>query len=75
MKAANVLTISDLARAVGVAACTLRRYEKEGVLRPARDSTGRRLYEPADVQRVRRIVAERRALQGPGLRRTAEAAT
>jgi DNA-binding transcriptional MerR regulator len=46
-------TISDAARLLGVSKASLLLYEKAGVVRPSRDSQGRRLYLPDDVQRVR----------------------
>lgn len=47
-------TISVAARLVELHPQTLRRYEEEGLVSPARIS-GRRLYSQRDVQLVRRI--------------------
>jgi DNA-binding transcriptional MerR regulator len=64
----QMLTISAFAREVSVTPGTLRRYEREGLLTAARDSSGRRLYRVADVERVRKLVERRRASRGSGLR-------
>lgn len=45
------LTVGELARRLGVHAATLRGWEVEGILRPARSrSTGARQYGPPDVR-------------------------
>lgn len=45
------LTVSELARRLGVHAATLRAWESAGILRPARDrATGYRRYGPTDVR-------------------------
>jgi DNA-binding transcriptional MerR regulator len=49
----SIQTISAAARDVGVAAETLREYERRGVVAPLRDSTGRRLYSAADIEAAR----------------------
>ena len=47
------LTIGQIARQVGVAASTLRYYERAGLLRPARRSAaGYRLYDQAAVEQL-----------------------
>ena len=48
--------ISVAARLVGVAAHTLRSYEKADLLRPARTSGNVRLYSDADLHLARRII-------------------
>ncbi|TDC47221.1 MerR family transcriptional regulator [Jiangella ureilytica] len=45
-------TISEVAERTGVTAHTLRYYERIGLLDVPRDSAGRRLYTPDDVDRV-----------------------
>jgi MerR family transcriptional regulator, heat shock protein HspR len=48
---------------------TLRKYERAGLLRPARQSGNQRLYSNADLRRLRRIryLVERRGLNVAGL--------
>ena len=53
--------ISVAARLIGVHAQTLRAYEREGLVEPARSSGGVRLYSDADIDRlhlVRRLIDE-----------------
>lgn len=64
-----LLTISGAAVQVGVGPSTLREYERLGLLRPARDSGGRRLYTAGDVVRAREVLKERKAARGSGLRK------
>jgi hypothetical protein len=45
----TLLTISAAARLVGRSASTLRAWERRGLLHPARDSAGRRLYRASQV--------------------------
>jgi DNA-binding transcriptional MerR regulator len=63
-----LMTISDAAAEVGVGAATLREYERLGLLRPARDSVGRRIYTSDDVDRAREVLKQRKAARGSGLR-------
>jgi DNA-binding transcriptional MerR regulator len=49
--------ISELAELTGVSARALRHYEDQGLLLPARDSSGYRDYSESDVVRVARIRA------------------
>jgi len=59
------LTVSQLARRAGVAADTVRYYERVGLLpAPARTAAGYRQYDQAAVERLRLI----RAAQAAGLR-------
>jgi DNA-binding transcriptional MerR regulator len=46
---ARSLSIGDVAQRLGVSVDTLRYYEKEGLVTPARDPAGRRRYGAADV--------------------------
>jgi molybdopterin-binding protein len=46
------LLIGDAARAIGVSADTLRRWERAGKLRTRRDAAGRRRIPPAEVRRL-----------------------
>ena len=45
----SLLTIGAVARATGYAADTLRRFARTGVVAPARDSIGRRLFTQRDI--------------------------
>jgi MerR family transcriptional regulator/heat shock protein HspR len=47
--------ISVAARMVGMHAQTLRYYERAGLLTPSRSQGRRRLYSPADIDRLREI--------------------
>jgi MerR family transcriptional regulator, heat shock protein HspR len=47
--------ISVAARMVGMHAQTLRYYERAGLMEPSRSSGKRRLYSPADIERLREI--------------------
>ena len=50
-----VYVISVAARIVGVHAQTLRTYEREGLLHPARSQGGARMYSEEDIDRLRLI--------------------
>jgi len=52
--------VAEAARAAGVAPSTLRLWEAQGLLAPARRASGQRLYSAADVARACRIVWLRR---------------
>ncbi|MCF3961828.1 MerR family transcriptional regulator [Streptomyces fuscigenes] len=56
------LTIGAFARASGLSAKALRRYDELGLLRPVRvdDLTGYRYYEPAQLERARLVLWLRR---------------
>jgi DNA-binding transcriptional MerR regulator len=59
------MRIGELARRTGVAADTLRFYEREGVLpRSARSPNGYRDYDDADAEHVR-LLADLRSLEIP----------
>jgi molybdopterin-binding protein len=49
---AKGLTIGEAARAIGVSADTLRRWERAGKLRTTRDDANRRLVSRAEVERL-----------------------
>lgn len=51
-------TISPAASAVGIATATLRTYEARGIVKPLRDSSGRRLYSDADIQHAKAYRAQ-----------------
>jgi MerR family transcriptional regulator/heat shock protein HspR len=61
-------TIQRAAQESDLSPNTLRIYEKLGLLSPARDSAGRRLYSAADVADARKIAKQRLASRGSGLR-------
>lgn len=67
-----VFAIAVAARLTGMHPQTLRKYERAGLLRPARQSGNHRLYSPADVTRLRRIryLVEERGLNVAGLEMT-----
>lgn len=61
-EADEVLSIGAAARAAGnLSIDTLRGYERRGLLKPKRDSTGRRIYGPKDVARAKALYAEFKA--------------
>ncbi len=54
-------TIGDVARAVNLAPETLRRYERQGLITPARTAAGQRIYTRADLAAVQALRAQRAA--------------
>jgi molybdopterin-binding protein len=50
---ADALTIGEAARAIGVSADTLRRWDRAGKLRTTRDARNRRLVPAKEVERLR----------------------
>ena len=52
---ADAMTVGELATAIGVTAPTLRHWEAEGLLRPARTGGGARSYTPRDVRDARLV--------------------
>ncbi|MFN3002998.1 MerR family transcriptional regulator [Mycolicibacterium wolinskyi] len=59
--AADSMSISELARALGIRVSTLRHWEFEGLVRPGRAAGGVRRYAPTDVRDVRIIHQLRQA--------------
>lgn len=58
---APIFTIRIAAQLVGVHQQTLRGYEREGLIRPARSSGRQRIYSEADIARlrlIRRLIGE-----------------
>lgn len=47
------VSISEAAKVLGVSASTLRRWESEGKIRPARTLGGQRRYSLEELQRIR----------------------
>jgi len=64
--------IAVAARITGMHPQTLRKYERAGLLRPARVSGNNRLYSDADLRRLTRIryLVEERGLNVAGLEMT-----
>lgn len=58
-----VYPIGVVERLTGLTARQIRYYEKEGILRPNRTRGNRRLYSPAEVERLRQV----KALMAQGL--------
>lgn len=57
---ARDLTVSEAARALGVAESRLRYYERKGLVQPRRTESGYRMYAPADIERLKSILLLRR---------------
>ena len=55
MATSELLTIGEVARAVGVRTSAIRYYEDTGLLRPAARVSGRRRYDPAAIDQLRLI--------------------
>ena len=55
------LDIRDVVRLTGLTSRALRFYEARGLLEPLRTYSGRRLYGPAELERINHIVAMKRA--------------
>jgi MerR family transcriptional regulator/heat shock protein HspR len=55
MEREAVYTMAVAARLSGMHPQTLRKYERAGLLRPARQGGNRRLYSAADIRRLHRI--------------------
>lgn len=49
----NLIAPTHAAQAVGIAVETLAYYERIGVIKPMRDSNGRRLYTKADIAKMK----------------------
>lgn len=60
IRQAVVYSIGEAARLAGVSQAAVRRWEGEGLLRPRRTPGGHRLYEDADIARLRHITYLRR---------------
>jgi len=57
----DLLDISDVVRRTGLTSRALRFYEARGLVAPLRTHSGRRLYGPADLERIAQILALKRA--------------
>jgi MerR family transcriptional regulator/heat shock protein HspR len=65
----GLYTMAVAARLTGMHPQTLRKYERAGLLKPARQAGNQRLYSAAEVERLRRIryLVEERGLNVAGL--------
>jgi DNA-binding transcriptional MerR regulator len=61
--AAEQFSVTTAAKLVGCVPATLRAWDRNGLLKPARDAQGARLYTIADIHRAREIKAEQRELR------------
>jgi MerR family transcriptional regulator/heat shock protein HspR len=61
-------TIQAAAEESQLSPSTLRAYERLGLVSPARDTAGRRLYSAADIANARKVARERAAARGIGFR-------
>lgn len=57
----RILTTSAVARSLGVSEGTIRRLADDGLILMQRDTVGRRMFSPADVERARPIIEQRQA--------------
>lgn len=51
----HIVGIGAMSQLIGRSPDTLRRWEKDGLLKPSRDRNGRRVYSPDDVERCRSL--------------------
>jgi DNA-binding transcriptional MerR regulator len=57
----KALDIAEVVRRTGLSARALRFYEARGLLKPLRTASGRRIYGPAELEEVNRILALKKA--------------
>ena len=57
----DLIDIRDVVRRTGLTSRALRFYEARGLVSPLRTHTGRRLYGPAELERIAQILALKRA--------------
>jgi MerR family transcriptional regulator, thiopeptide resistance regulator len=57
----DLLDISEVVRRTGLSSRALRFYEARGLVHPLRTHSGRRLYGPAELERINQVVALKRA--------------
>ena len=65
MQMASELTLGEAARALGVSADTLRRWDRSGKLRTVRDERNRRRVPAEEVTRLRRSARRRATASRP----------
>ena len=61
----NLLTIGLVARKLGISVEVIRWYELKGIVKPIRDSSGRRLFVHKDLEKInayRRLPKKRHLL-------------
>ena len=58
-KQAGCFTVGKLAKLAGVSTRTLRHYEDVGLLAPARDGSGYRVYDASDAKRLAQVMSLR----------------
>lgn len=56
--------VTDAAALAGVAPVTIKKYERDGLITPRRDSRGARLYSMALIERVKQIAEARATRHG-----------
>ena len=66
------LLIQAAADRAGVSAGTARAYFRQGLVRPLRDNTGRRLFTESDILRIREIYLANMAKRPVPARRSPE---
>ena len=54
----SLFTTSKAAARAEVSADTMRRYADAGIIKPLRDSSGRRLFSEADIERAKQHSAK-----------------
>lgn len=59
--------MSAAARAVGVSEETMRKYSDSGIVQPMRDSSGRRIFTDADIERAKEYRARGSRSEGAGV--------
>jgi DNA-binding transcriptional MerR regulator len=71
MTDSSAYRISEAARRVGVSASALRQWERQGLVRPMRTTSGYRLYTDDDLARLDRVQRLRQddGVNPPGIRR------
>src|SRR6478672_6682830 len=57
----DLIDIREVVRRTGLTSRALRFYEARGLVAPLRTHTGRRLYGPAELERIAQILALKRA--------------
>ena len=57
----DLIDIREVVRRTGLTSRALRFYEARGLVSPLRTHTGRRLYGPAELERIAQILALKRA--------------
>lgn len=57
----KLLAPRDVGKALGISTSRVQQLAREGRLRELRDSAGRRLFRPADVERLRKAREARKS--------------